>query len=153
MRRGLTLNTHNTALSLRLKPEIWMAVSAAMEQKGYNLKQRSRWVSEAMESLMFNDWQGWTAAAIVEDLMLYQPAVANIPPVRVKVTPASSRQLKLLGQALAGEGFEFDDFRTRVTFVAIHKALKKQGINYRNFEVSNAVSTVETPKGRATNNP
>ena len=143
MRRGLSLTKHNAALSLRLKTEIWKAVSAAMAQKNYNLKSKSRWVSEAIEGL-FDSWKDLPIAEVNDTLKLHPPLVANIPPVRIKLSPSCSRQLKHLGGVLEAEGSDFTDFRTRVACIAIRQALKKQGINYRTFVGLVSVSTVET---------
>jgi hypothetical protein len=143
MRKGLSLKKHNAALSLRLRPEIWRAVSAAMVQKNYHLKSRSRWVSEAIDSL-FDSWIDLSITEVNDTLKLHPPLVANIPPVRIKLSPSCSRQLKHLGGVFEAEGREFSDFRTRVACIAIRFALKQQGINYRTFVDEIYVSTVET---------
>lgn len=143
MRKGLSLRKHNAALSLRLKPEIWKAVSAAMVQKKYNLKSRSRWVSEAIEAL-FESWRDLPMSEVIDTLKLNPPLVANILPVRIKLSPSCSRQLQDLGGMLESAGCEFSDFRTRVACIAIRQALKLQGINYRDYVEAIAVSTVET---------
>jgi hypothetical protein len=143
MRKGLSLRKHNAALSLRLKPEIWKAVSAAMVQKQYNLKSRSRWVSEAIEEL-FESWRDMPMPEVIDTLKLHPPLVANILPVRVKMSPSCSRQLQLFGEMTVSTGCEFSDFRTRVACIAIRQALKLQGINYRDYVEGVPVSTVET---------
>jgi hypothetical protein len=135
MRRGLSVALRISAkVSVRFKPELWKAVALAMSKENYNLKQRSLWVSESIESI-FKHWEQSSPQDIALDLRTYAPAVAHINP--------SVHRIQKLSMRFQEAGIPFDDLKTRLVYAAIVKRLNQNSIEYRSRE-SGSISTVET---------
>lgn len=152
MRRGLRINLpiqekseDRAKLSLRFVPAIWQAVAQAMAQGGYNLKQRSQWVTEALDSLLnFLEKDCANSDDVASYLKNFHPAVANIPPVKITLSVVSSQRLLALVEPLK-ESHQFDDVKTRILFAAIIKRLaKEEGVDLRTVAHNLTASTVET---------
>ena len=134
MRRGLRISGPNQwetkKLSLRLKPYVWQAVSESMQRGNYNLKQRSKWVSEAVITLA-DMWErdDLSSRDITVCLNENKPPVANIAPVKVTLDAISAGGLSKSIAKLSDT--KFRDLNTRIVYTAILKRLSKEGIELR----------------------
>lgn len=143
MRRGLSVALRISAkVSVRFKPELWKAVALAMSKENYNLKQRSLWVSESIESI-FKHWEQSSPQDIALDLRTYAPAVAHINPSKITLSATSVQRIQKLSMRFQEAAIPFDDLKTRLVYAAIVKRLNQNSIEYRSRE-SGSISTVET---------
>lgn len=111
-----------SSVSARFSEDFMTELNETIKRQGYGPKQRSKWVTEAVQAL-FASWRESKPEDLVLDLLAYKPQVSNTDPTPFLLSAEAAANFNELLNRVSGSKRPPQDAKTRVLYAAIARRI------------------------------